>query len=139
QMTEMNQDQPADAALAAMSREEVVALDGALHAVATVDREPRGPVAGTRAEKRTERAVALWLLAGGGFGLALLLIFLFWPWEYKPRGTAGNLLYSLATPLYGLTFGLSVLAIAVGAVKFVKKFIPEEISIEERHEGSSPE
>lgn len=41
--------------------------------------------------------MALWLLLGGGFGLALLLIFLFWPWEYKPEGDPGNLLYSLTT------------------------------------------
>lgn len=46
--------------------------------------------------------------------------------------------YSLATPLYGLTFGLSVLCIAIGAVLFVKKFIPEEITIQDRHDGSSP-
>src|SRR6202008_4798871 len=76
---------------------------------------------------------------GGFFGLVLLLIFLFWPWEYKPKEAAGSLLYSLATPLYGLTFGLSVLAIAIGAVLFQKRFIPEEISIQERHDGASRE
>jgi ubiquinol-cytochrome c reductase iron-sulfur subunit len=128
-------DQPDEAALAAMSREELVALGGRLDGVETVYKEPRWQVPGTRAEKRAERHVALWFLAGGGFGLALLGVFLFWPWEYKP----GSLLYTLATPLYGLTFGLSVLAIAVGAVMFVKKFIPEEISIQERHDGNSSE
>ncbi len=128
-------DQPDEAALAAMSREELVALGGRLDGVETVYKEPRWQVPGTRAEKRAERHVALWFLAGGGFGLALLGVFLFWPWEYKP----GSLLYTLATPLYGLTFGLSVLAIAVGPVMFVKKFIPEEISIQERHDGNSSE
>ena len=39
---------------------------------------------GTRAEKRSERTVAIWLLLGGVMGLLLLLVFLFWPWEYKP-------------------------------------------------------
>ena len=48
-------------------------------------------------------------------------------------------MYSLATPLYGLTFGLSILAIAIGAVLFQKRFIPEEISIQERHDGASRE
>ena len=70
-------------------------------------------------------------------GLALLLVFLFWPWEYKPYGSAGDLVYSLATPLYGLTFGVSILAIGIGAVLFQKKFIPEEISIQDRHDGRS--
>ena len=69
----------------------------------------------------------------------MLLVFLFWPWEYVPFGGEGEFLYSLATPLYGLTFGLSILAIGIGAVMFQKKFIPEEISIQDRHDGASPE
>ncbi|EUA28078.1 putative ubiquinol-cytochrome C reductase iron-sulfur subunit [Mycobacterium xenopi 3993] len=131
--------EPDEAALAAMSREELVALGGRLDGVETVYKQPRWPVQGTRAEKRAERQVALWLLAGGFFGLALLLVFLFWPWEYKPKEASGSFLYSLTTPLYGLTFGLSIMSIAVGAVLFQKKFIPEEISIQERHDNRSPE
>jgi ubiquinol-cytochrome c reductase iron-sulfur subunit len=135
--------QPSDAELNAMSREELVALGGRLDGVQTVFKESRWPVAGTKAEKRTERRIAMWLLlGGGGFGLALLLIFLFWPWEYKPQEASGSFLYTLTTPLYGLTFGLSILSIAVGAILFQKKFIPEEISIQERHDGGgsgSPE
>jgi ubiquinol-cytochrome c reductase iron-sulfur subunit len=73
------------------------------------------------------------------FGLALLVIFLFWPWEYKPKEAHGSFLYTVATPLYGLTFGLSILCIAIGAVLFQKRFIPEEISIQERHDGASRE
>jgi len=128
---------PDEAALATMSPQELVALGGKLDGVETVYKEPRWPVEGTKAEKRAERGVALWLLLGGGFGLALLLVFLFWPWEYKPREAAGSLLYTVATPLYGLTFGLSILSIAVGAVLYQKRFIPEEISIQERHDGAS--
>ncbi|BBZ67717.1 ubiquinol-cytochrome c reductase iron-sulfur subunit [Mycolicibacterium insubricum] len=131
--------QPSDEQLAAMSREELVELGGRIDGVQTVFKEPRWPVEGTRAEKRAERLVALWLLIGGVAGLALLLIFLFWPWHYKAADDPGNFLYNLATPLYGLTFGLSVLAIGVGAVLFQKKFIPEEISIQERHDGASSE
>jgi ubiquinol-cytochrome c reductase iron-sulfur subunit len=122
-----------------MSREELVELGGRMDGVETVFKEDRWPVPGTRAEKRAERAVAYWLLLGGLSGLALLLIFLFWPWEYKGGETSGHFWYDLATPLYGLTFGLSILAIGIAAVLFQKKFIPEEISIQERHDGSSPE
>ena len=46
---------------------------------------------------------------------------------------------ALATPLYGLTFGLSILAIGIGAVLYQKKFIPEEISVQDRHDGPSSE
>ena len=131
--------QPSDAELAAMSREELVELGGKLDGVETVFKEPRWPVPGTKAEKRAERTVAYWLLLAGFSGLALLLVFLFWPWEFQPYGSEGEFIYSLATPLYGLTFGLSVLAIGIGAVLFQKKFIPEEISIQDRHDGRSPE
>jgi ubiquinol-cytochrome c reductase iron-sulfur subunit len=131
--------QPSDAELASMSREQLVELGGKLDGVETVFREDRWPVAGTKAEKRAERAVAYWLLLGGFSGLALLLIFLFWPWEYKPLGAEGEFWYQLATPMYGLTFGLSITAIGVGALLYQKKFIPEEISIQERHDGRSPE
>jgi ubiquinol-cytochrome c reductase iron-sulfur subunit len=131
--------QPSDVELASMSREQLVELGGKLDGVETVFKEDRWPVAGTKAEKRAERSVSYWLLLGGFSGLALLLVFLFWPWEYKPLGSEGEWLYSLATPLYGLTFGLSILAIGVGAVLFQKKFIPEEISIQQRHDGRSPE
>ena len=125
--------------LSAMSEAELAALGGRMDGVDTVFKEDRWPVPGTRAEKRSERLVAFWLLFGGVMGLLLLLVFLFWPWEYKPYGVKGNLLYSWATPMYGITFGLSILAIGVGAVLYQKRFIPEEISIQDRHDGRSPE
>lgn len=131
--------QPTDAELATMSHEELVLLGGKLDGVDTVFKEPRWPVPGTRAEKRAERSVAAWLMLGGIAGLLLLVVFLFWPWEYKPYGAPGELLYALATPLYGLLFGGSIMAIGVGAVLYQKRFIPEEISIQDRHDGRSPD
>jgi ubiquinol-cytochrome c reductase iron-sulfur subunit len=130
---------PSDEELARMSHDELVALGGRIDGVETVFKEPRWPVEGTKAEKRAERGVALWLLFGGLMGLLLLVVFLFWPWEWKPTGVKGNLLYSWATPMYGITFGLSVLAIGIGAVLYQKRFIPEEISIQQRHDGASSE
>ena len=136
-MSDVNK--PTDEELAAMSREELVELGGRIDGVETILKEPRWPVAGTRAEKRSERLVAFWLLLGGIAGLLLLVVFLFWPWEYKPDHTKGNFLYTLATPMYGVTFGLSILAIGVGAVLFQKRFIPQEISVQDRHDGASSE
>jgi ubiquinol-cytochrome c reductase iron-sulfur subunit len=130
---------PSDEDLAAMSTQELVQLGGRTDGVETVLKEPRWPVEGTRAEKRAERGVASWLLLGGVMGLALVGAFLFWPWQYKPNGAEGNFLYTLATPIYGVTFGLSILAIGVGAVLYQKRFIPEEISIQQRHDGQSSE
>ncbi|MCB1290257.1 ubiquinol-cytochrome c reductase iron-sulfur subunit [Mycolicibacterium sp.] len=136
-MSESNQ--PEGENLAGMSESELSALGGKIDGVDTVFKEPRWPVAGTRAEKRAERLVAFWLMFGGLMGLLLLVVFLFWPWEWKPYGVKGNLLYSWATPMYGITFGLSILAIGIGAVLFQKRFIPEEISIQDRHDGPSSE
>jgi ubiquinol-cytochrome c reductase iron-sulfur subunit len=130
---------PNEQELQQMSRDELVELGTKLDGVEIVYREPRWPDQETRAEKRNERQVALWFLLAGLLGLALLLIFLFWPWEYKPYGDPGEGLYRLTTPLYGLTFGLSILSIAVGAILFTKKFIPDEIAIQDRHDGPSAE
>jgi ubiquinol-cytochrome c reductase iron-sulfur subunit len=138
-MSDEYKDAPTDEQLAQMSREELVELGGKIDGVDTVFKDDRWPVPGTKAEKRAERAVAYWLLLGGISGLALLVVFLFWPWEYKGGETQGHWWYDLATPMYGLTFGLSILAIGVGAVLFQKKFIPEEISIQDRHDGRSSE
>jgi ubiquinol-cytochrome c reductase iron-sulfur subunit len=137
--TDLGAKEPDDGALAAMSQQELLELGSKMDGVQIVFKPPRWPVEGTKAEKRAERSVARWLLLGGGLGFALLLVFLFWPWEYKPEGAEGNFLYSLATPLYGFTFGMSVLAIAIGAVLYQKRFIPEEITIQDRHDGASRE
>jgi ubiquinol-cytochrome c reductase iron-sulfur subunit len=128
---------PDDKELNEMSRDELVKLGTALDGVEVVYKDPRWPIEGTKAEKRAERAVAFWLLLGGFSGIALLVIFLFWPWEWKPHGADGSLLYTLTTPLYGFTFGLSILSIGIGAVLYQKKFIPEEIAVQDRHDGQS--
>jgi len=130
---------PQDEDLTGKSEAELAALGGRMDGVDTVFKESRWPVPGTRAEKRSERLVAFWLMFGGLMGLLLLLVFLFWPWQYKPYGVKGNLLYSWATPMYGITFGLSILAIGIGAVLYQKRFIPEENSIQDRHDGRSSE
>lgn len=131
--------EPTDEQLDAMSRDELVELGTKLDGVDVAYRAPRWPVPGTRAEKRAERQVALWFAISGIAAAALIGVFLFWPWQYKGRGEDGNAAYTLTTPLYGLTLGISVLAIGVAVVLIRKKFIPAEISIQDRHDGRSSE
>ncbi len=117
-----------------------VELGGKIDGVETIFKEPRWPVLGTKAEKRTERAGRVLASARRAFGpgpAAGLPV----PGRgsTSPSVRKGEFLYSPATPLYGLTFGLSILAIGIGAVLFQKKFIPEEISVQDRHDGRLPE
>ncbi len=49
-----------------MSREELVALGGRIDGVETIFKEDRWPVAGTRAEKRSERLVVAVAAASAG-------------------------------------------------------------------------
>jgi ubiquinol-cytochrome c reductase iron-sulfur subunit len=83
--------------------------------------------------------VAFWFVLSTIAGIALIGVFLFWPWQYKSRDESGAGIYSLTTPLYGLLLGAAVLAIGVAMVLIRKKFIPPEISIQDRHDGASPE
>ncbi|MEU4802522.1 ubiquinol-cytochrome c reductase iron-sulfur subunit [Actinosynnema sp. NPDC023587] len=130
---------PDEAELAGMSRDELVRLGTQLDGVELVHYEERWPVKGTRAERRAERSVALWFLIAALSGVAFLAAFLFWPWKYEEPNTPGHWIYSLYTPVIGATLGLSILALGVGALLYTKKFIPEELAVQQRHDGGSPE
>ncbi|PPK64207.1 ubiquinol-cytochrome c reductase iron-sulfur subunit [Actinokineospora auranticolor] len=130
---------PSDEELAAMSREDLVRLGGKLDEVDIVEYPDPWPVKGTRAEKRAERLVALWFLIAAASGLAFAGVFLFWPSAYTAPDTDGYFMYSLYTPLLGATLGLSVLSVGVGALLYTKKFIPHEVSVQQRHDGGSAE
>ncbi|SER38032.1 ubiquinol-cytochrome c reductase iron-sulfur subunit [Actinokineospora terrae] len=130
---------PTEEELAGMSREELVRLGGKLDGVEVVEYPDPWPVKGTRAEKRAERLVALWFLLAAVGGLAFAGVFLFWPSAYTAPDTDGYFLYSLYTPLLGATLGLSVVSVGLGTLLYTKKFIPHEIAVQQRHEGSSSE
>ncbi|WP_194829084.1 ubiquinol-cytochrome c reductase iron-sulfur subunit [Nocardia sp. XZ_19_231] len=131
--------EPTEDELDAMSRDELVELGTNRDDVDVVYRNERWPVPGTKAEKRAERAVTFWFAISGLAAAALIGVFLFWPWEWKGYGDEGHAAYSLYTPLIGLTFGISVLVIGIAVVLIRKRFIPAEISIQQRHDGPSDE
>ncbi|WP_336086031.1 cytochrome bc1 complex Rieske iron-sulfur subunit [Nocardia sp. SSK8] len=131
--------EPTEDELDAMSRDELVELGTGRDDVEVVYRNERWPVEGTRAEKRAERAVTFWFAISGLAAAALIGVFLFWPWEWKGNRQDGHQAYALFTPLVGLTFGISVLVIGIAVVLIRKRFIPAEISIQQRHDGPSDE
>jgi ubiquinol-cytochrome c reductase iron-sulfur subunit len=95
---------------------------------------PRFPVPGTRAEKRVERTIAFFFLLTGAAGTAFVVAFVAWPWQYEP----GHAMNDYYTPILGLTLGIALLGIGAGVVLYARKLLPEEISVQERHEGGSP-
>ena len=131
--------QVTDADVEAMSQEQLARLAANLDDVEVVHNPNPWPIPGTRAEKRAERAVALWFLISAVCGVAFLVAFLFWPHEYVAPGDPGYLVYALYTPLIGGLLGLAVLALGVAVIQYVKKFFPDEVSIQQRHDGPSDE
>jgi ubiquinol-cytochrome c reductase iron-sulfur subunit len=131
---------PTEAELAEMSRDDLVKLGTNLDGVEVVEAPDPWPVKGTRAEKRAQRRVAFCFGLAAFALLAFLVVFIAWPWEYTEK-TEGieSVLYGLYTPMLGLTLGVAVLALSAGAINYTKKFIPHEVSVQQRHDGPSEE
>jgi len=98
---------------------------------------PRYPVRGTRAERRVERTIAMLFLLSGLAATAFVVAYIWWPWRYEP-GAAPDVLSKIYTPVLGVTLGLSLLALGMGIIMISKKLLPEEVSIQDRHDGASP-
>ncbi|AZG43662.1 cytochrome bc1 complex Rieske iron-sulfur subunit [Gordonia insulae] len=130
-------DDPSKDELDQMSNEELVKLGTNLDGVEIIHRAERFPEPGTGVEKRAERQVAAWFTLAGVSALACFVIFIWNHWEFALPDSVDYWRYTLNTPLLGVTFGLSVLSIGVGMVLFTKKFIPAEISVQDRHDGGS--
>ena len=129
--------EPTEEELAQMSRDELVRLGAKLDGVELVEYPDPWPVPGTRAERRAERTVAFWFILAALAGIAFIVVFIAWPWRYQAPGQ--QFWYGLYTPLLGVTLGLTVLGLAFGMLTYVKKFVPHELAVQERHDGQSPE
>lgn len=125
--------------LAKMSNEELARLGTELDGVTVAYRKERFPVANDPAEKRAAIKVGVIFALSIILALAFIGIYLFWPWEYKHLEQEGLWMYTLYTPLLGFTGGLSIILFGAGAIAYTKSFIPEEISVQTRHDGPSDE
>lgn len=130
---------PTAAELDDMTPDQLATLAANLDDVVVLHNQPKFPIPGTRAEKRAERAVAMWFAISAVTGLGFLAVYLFWPFEYKAANEPGHTVYALYTPLVGGLFGLSVLSLGVAVISYVKKFFPDEVSVQQRHDGRSDE
>lgn len=128
-----------DKELDAMSNAELAALGTELDDVTIAYRKERFPIANDPEEKRAAINVGTWLVVSILAGIAFLGVYLFWPWEPRFHGDEGLGMYTLYTPLLGLTSGLALVALGVAIVQYVKRFIPEEVAVQRRHDGPSSE
>ncbi|GAA1744550.1 ubiquinol-cytochrome c reductase iron-sulfur subunit [Luedemannella helvata] len=125
--------EPFDVEDPALTRFDLVREGARRDGVEIVHYKPRFPVPGTKVERRIERSIALMLVLCGLFALAFVVAYIWWPWEYK-TGANINKWY---TPVLGFTLGMSLVLLAVAIITWGKKLLPEEISVQERHEGAS--
>ena len=49
------------------------------------------------------------------------------------------MVYALYTPVIGALLGLGILALGIAVIQYVKKFFPDEVSVQQRHDGPSDE
>jgi ubiquinol-cytochrome c reductase iron-sulfur subunit len=95
---------------------------------------PRFPVPGTRAEKRVERTIALFFMLAGAMATVFVVAFVAWPWEFSDDSP----LQRYYTPVLGVSLGLSLFFIGAAVVIHAKKLLPEEVAVQDRHDGASP-
>ena len=125
--------------LSKMNNDELARLGTELDGVTVAYRKERFPIANDPAEKRASRKVTILLALSILFGIAFIGVYLFWPWEHKGLEEDGLWRYSVYTPLLGITSGLSITLLGAAIVAYTKNFVPEEISVQTRHDGPSEE
>ena len=138
-MTDINKDNYSEQELKSMSNDELARLGTELDGVTVAYRKKRFPIENDPAEKRAAIQLNVWLILSILSGIGFLAVYLFWPWEYKGHGDEGLWTYTFYTPLLGLLAGLTLLFLGVFIVQYVKRMIPEEVSVQRRHDGPSDE
>jgi ubiquinol-cytochrome c reductase iron-sulfur subunit len=126
---------PTAAELDRMTPEEAAVAAADADGMHIVHRRDRFPVPGTKAERRAERGVALCFLTTFLATVAFTVIYIAAPWNYSL--TNNN--YTWFTPALGVTMALALGGVGVGVVLWAKWLMTEEETIEDRHDGRSPE
>jgi Rieske Fe-S protein len=91
---------------------------------------PKFPVPGTQREKRIVRVIAFLFLLTGLSATGFVAAYIWWPYSYEP----GANLHKWYTPVLGFCLGLMLLCIGVAIITWAKKLLPDEISVQDRHD-----
>ena len=89
---------------------------------------------GSRVEKRAVRSIALLISLSGLLAIAFVVAYIWWPWKYEP-GMVASKFYS---PVLAATLGGSLFVLGLAIIAWAKKLLPDEISVQDRHDGASP-
>ncbi|MDD7968040.1 cytochrome bc1 complex Rieske iron-sulfur subunit [Actinomycetospora lemnae] len=127
---------PPERELDRMDVHELGRLGARLDDVEIVDDAPRHEP-GSREERRAYRRVAAWFVLTALGAVGFVLVFVLWPWQYTSEGPEQTL-RAWFTPMLGITFAISVLSLAVGIVTWSKIITPEDVAVQQRHDGPSP-
>ncbi len=132
--TEANTEQRLDLSDPRLTRFDLIREGARRDGVEIVHYAPRFPVTGTRAERRVERTIALLFLIAGAAATAFIVIFAVWDFGYRPGGGRDKLF----TPLLGASLGFALLAVGLAIITWARKLLPEEVAVQDRHDGASP-
>lgn len=118
-----------------LTPEEAMIVGAEVDGIHIVHRRDRFPIRGTKAEKRAERAVALSFAISGLGGVAFIVYFCAGKWKWHVPGTSQTFKYY--TPVLGSTLAIMLLFLGVGLVLWSKLLMPEEETIQDRHDEPS--
>jgi ubiquinol-cytochrome c reductase iron-sulfur subunit len=123
--------------LAAMDRTELDRLGARYDGVEVLHVEPPAPP-GSPLDKKNTRQVNLWFALAALFALAFVVIYAgsgwFLPsWRWEVGASTWSALY---TPMLGASFGLAMICVGIGLVLYVKKLLPHETAVQDKHDGS---
>ena len=120
-----------------MTAEEAMIAGAEADGVYIVHRRDRFPIRGTKAEKRSERAVAAAFVISGLAGVGFIVAFVAMPYEWHLPGTPQN--FRFYTPALGGLLAIMLLFFGFGLVLWAKWLMPEEETVQDRHDAPSTE
>jgi quinol---cytochrome c reductase iron-sulfur subunit len=118
-----------------LTPEEAMIAGAEVDGIHIVHRRDRFPIRGTKAEKRAERAVALSFAISALGGVAFIVYFCAGKWRWHLPGTSQT--FRFYTPVLGSTLAIMLLFLGVGLVLWSKLLMPEEETIQDRHDEPS--
>lgn len=128
---------PTEEEIHRMTPEQAMIVGADLDGIHIVHRRERYPIRGTKAEKRAERGVALSFTISAVAGIAFIVYFCAGKWRWHLPDSAQT--FRFYTPVLGGTFAIMCIFLGVGLVLWAKWLMPEEETVQDRHDLASTE